>query len=278
MKFGVAIFPTADTLTPDELGREVEARGFESIFFPEHTHIPVKHTPYPGGDGLPYEYPRNMDPFVAMTAAAMATKTLRVGTGICLVIQRDPIILAKEVASVDLISGGRVLFGIGGGWNREEIEHHGVSYPERWKVLRERIEAMKELWTKEEASYAGEFVRFEKSWAWPKPIQKPHPPIIVGGGGARTLERVVRYGDEWMPLQMPPEELSKKIEQLNEMATKAGRGPFPVGLFFSPEEPDEIKKYEEIGVSRCVFYAAPEERDKLLPRLDALAACARAVG
>ncbi|MDA1000382.1 MAG: LLM class F420-dependent oxidoreductase [bacterium] len=276
MKFGVAIFPTADTLTPDALGREVEARGFESIFFPEHTHMPVKHTPYPGGD-LPPEYARNMDPFVAMTAAALATKTLRVGTGICLVIQRDPIILAKEVASVDCLSGGRVLFGIGGGWNREEIEHHGVPYASRWKALRERIEAMKELWTKEEASYTGEFVRFEKSWAWPKPHQKPHPPVIVGGGGARTLERVVRYGDEWMPLRMSPDELSKKIRELNEMGAKAGRGPFPVSLFFSPEEPDAIKKYEDAGVSRCVFYAVPEARDKLLPRLDALAACARAV-
>ncbi len=270
MKFGVAIFPTGDTLGPAELAREVEVRGFESLLFPEHTHIPVSRaTPWPGGDDIPREYPRNMDPFVAMAAAATATNTLNVGTGICLVIQRDPIILAKEVASVDYISGGRVLLGIGGGWNVEEMADHGTSFPSRWKVLRERIEAMKEIWSKDEASYHGEFVNFDPIWSWPKPVQQPHPPILVGGHGARTLERVVRYGDEWMPL-CRTESYADDIKRLGDMAAEAGRDPIPSSLFFAPTDPARLEKFQREGFSRFIFYLRPQHVDKLLPRLDDL--------
>jgi probable F420-dependent oxidoreductase len=271
MKFGLAIFPTEDTLPPAELGREAEARGFESLFFPEHTHIPVsRETPWPGGGDVPYEYPRNLDPFVAMAAAATATENLRVGTGICLVVERDPIILAKEVASVDYISGGRVLFGIGGGWNVEEMANHGTDYPKRWKVLRERIEAMQEIWTKDEAAYHGEFVNFDPIWCWPKPVQKPHPPILVGGHGERTLQRVVRYGDEWMPL-CRAESYSDDIQRLNSMAAEAGREPPPVSLFFAPLDVARLEGYQKEGFSRFIFYLQPVGADKLLPQMDKIA-------
>ncbi len=270
MKFGIAIFPTADTLGPAELAREVEARGFESLLFPEHTHIPTsRKTPWPGGGEIPYEYPRNVDPFVAMAAAATATITLNVGTGICLVIQRDPIIMAKEVASVDYISGGRMLLGVGGGWNVEEMANHGTAYPTRWKVMRERIEAMKEIWTKDEAEYHGEFVNFDSIWSWPKPVQRPHPPILVGGHGERTLQRVVRYGDEWMPL-CRQESYAEDIKRLGDMAAGAEREPIPASLFMAPPDTSRLEKYQEEGFSRFIFYLPPQHFDKLLPQLDDL--------
>src|SRR2546421_5527783 len=193
MKYGVAIFPTDYAIRPDQVAREAEQRGFESIFFPEHTNIPTsRRTPFPRGGNLPSEYSHTIDPFVAMTMAAAATKNLKLATGICLVIERDPIVLAKEVASVDLVSNGRLIFGIGGGWNAEEMENHGTTFKSRWKLLRERIEAMKQIWTCEEASYQGEFVRFDPIWSWPKPVQKPHPPILLGSHGPRCFPCVVR--------------------------------------------------------------------------------------
>ena len=201
MKFGVAMFATDTAIPPAELGKAVEERGFESLLFPEHTHIPAsRQSPWPGGGELPPEYFHCMDPFVAMAQAFAVTRNLKCGPGICLLVERDPIVLAKEVASLDHVSGGRVLFGIGGGWNREEMENHGTDYTRRWKLLRERMEAMKAIWTEDEATYHGEFVNFDAIWSWPKPAHKPHPPVLVGGNGARTLQRVVRYGDEWMPL------------------------------------------------------------------------------
>lgn len=268
MKFGLAVFPTEETLPPAELGRAAEERGFECLLFPEHTHIPTnRKTPWPGGAELPREYPRNMDPLVAMAAAATATKTLRVGTGICLVIQRDPIVLAKEVASVDYISGGRVLFGVGGGWNVEEMANHGTAFSKRWKVLRERIEAMKEIWTKEEAEYHGEFVDFDPIWCWPKPIQRPYPPILVGGHGERTLQRVIRYGDEWMPLCRGGT-FADDIKKLQEMAAAVGRSPIPVSLFFAPLDLRKLESYMKEGFSRFIFYISPVSKDELLPKLD----------
>ncbi|HEY5475301.1 MAG TPA: TIGR03619 family F420-dependent LLM class oxidoreductase [Tepidiformaceae bacterium] len=172
MKFGIQMFPTDYAIPVTELGRAAEDLGFESLFFPEHTHIPTsRRTPYPGGTELPLEYSHTLDPFVAMAAVAAVTKTLKVGTGICLVMQRDPIVLAKEVASVDHLSGGRVLFGIGGGWNEDEMENHGTKPSERWKILRERIFAMKEIWTKDEAEYHGKYVNFDPIWSWPKPAR-----------------------------------------------------------------------------------------------------------
>ena len=235
MDFGVMMFPTDYSVPPDEVARMTEERGFESLFFPEHTHIPAsRETPYPAGGELPPEYSHTYDPFVACTSAAAATERLRVGTGICLVIERDPITTAKEVASVDRLSGGRFLFGVGAGWNREEMANHGTDPGRRFGVMRERVEAMKEIWMRDEASYHGAHVNFDAIWAWPKPVQRPHPPIIVGGNGERVLERVVAFGDEWMPNRVKdPEDLGERINRLAELATEAGRPRPPVPQYGS---------------------------------------------
>ena len=279
MKFGVYMFPTDYAIAPVELAQALEERGFESLFFPEHTHIPSSRaTPFPGGGDLPKEYSHTLDPFVALAAAATATKSLLIGTGICLVIERDPIVLAKEVASLDHISGGRVLFGIGGGWNREEMENHGTEYKRRWKILRERIEAMKEIWTKDEATYHGEHVDFDRIWCWPKPIQKPHPPIIVGGDASGTLPRVVSYGDEWMPVSRGRSNFGERTRQLKDLADEAGRGPIPVGIFGASSKPEMLEQYRKDGVSRCVFHLSPASADVVLPRLDELSDVAKSFG
>src|ERR671926_1362353 len=194
MKFGVTMFPTRYSIGPAELARAVEERGFESLFFPEHTHIPIsRRSPWPGGADLPPEYRETLDPFLALTAAATVTERILLGTGICLVVERDPITTAKEVATLDLLSGGRVLFGIGGGWNREEMENHGTDPKVRFAVMRERIEAMKAIWAEDEAEYHGRHVDFDPIWSWPKPRQRPHPPVLVGGLGEKVLDRVVAY-------------------------------------------------------------------------------------
>ena len=269
MKFGVEMFPTDYSIWPAELGRAAEDRGFESIFFPEHTHIPSsRRTPWPAGGELPQEYSHTLDPFVALAAVAAVTSLIKLGTGICLVIERDPIVLAKEVASLDFLSGGRVLFGIGGGWNYEEMEHHGTRPAVRWKVLRERILAMKEIWTKDEAEYHGEFVNFEPIWSWPKPARKPHPPIIVGGNGPRTLERVLEYGDEWMPIGGRGSDLAERIQELQRMAADAGRGQVPVTIFGVRPDAAVVQHYAEIGVTRCVFPLPSAPSETVLPLLD----------
>jgi probable F420-dependent oxidoreductase len=267
MKFGVYMFPTEYAIRPSELAKATEDHGFESLFFPEHTHIPTsRRTPFPGGGEIPKEYSHTFDPFVALSTAAMVTERLLLGTGICLVIERDPIILAKEVASVDCISGGRVLFGIGGGWNREEMENHGTEPSRRWKLLRERVEAMKEIWTKDEAEYHGEFVNFDPIWQWPKPVQKPHPPVIVGGDGPNTLKRVVRYGDGWMPLGRRTD-FKGRIAELNRMAADAGRKPIPVTIFGAVPQPEVIEGYIEVGVERVLFNLPPAPANEVLPIL-----------
>ena len=200
MHTGVLMFATDYSIRIDELARETEARGFESLFVPEHTHIPTsRRSPFAGGAELPKEYWHTLDPFVGLMAAAAVTKNLKVGTGICLIPERDPIVTAKEVASLDLLSGGRFEFGIGGGWNIEEMENHGARYNTRFKLMRERILAMKALWTEEEAEYHGDMVNFDKVWSYPKPTQKPHPPIILGGETDYTLRRVVEFCDGWFP-------------------------------------------------------------------------------
>jgi probable F420-dependent oxidoreductase len=270
MRFGVAVFPTDYAADPATIGRLVEERGFESLFFPEHTHIPVtRRTPYPAGGELPREYSRTYDPFVALTAAAAATEKLLVATGICLVIERDPIITAKEVASLDRLSGGRFLFGVGAGWNIDEMENHGTNHKRRFSLMRERIEAMKAIWTQDEASYHGELVDFDPIWCWPKPIQEPHPPVLVGGNGERVLDRVVAFGDEWMPNRASG--LSERIEKLNRLAEEAGRGPIPVTLSGAKPDRELIERAEEAGIHRCAFYIEPADVGETERQLDQLA-------
>lgn len=268
MKFGVSIFPTGDAMRPDDVAREAEARGFESLWFPEHTHIPTsRQTPYPGGGDLPPEYSRTYDPFVAMSYAAAVTERIMVGTGVCLVIERDPIVTAKEVASLDLLSGGRLLFGIGAGWNREEMSNHGTEPTTRFALMRERILAMKEIWTKDEAEYHGELVDFDPIWSWPKPAQRPHPPIIIGGGGAGALDRVLDYGDEWMPIARgwDSEHLGKRIASLRSQAEERGRGYIPVTLYSGSSKPNVLQEYADMGVDRVVFWLPPAGKDEVMP-------------
>ncbi len=277
MKFGVLMFATDYAIRPDELAVAAEERGFESIFFPEHTHIPAsRRTPWPGGADLPKEYWHTHDLFVALAAAAAVTKTIRIGSGICLVIERDPITLAKEVASVDFLSDGRLLFGIGGGWNAEEMENHGTTFKTRWKLLRERILAMKEIWTKEEAAYHGELVDFDPIWSFPKPVQKPHPPILMGGDTPRARQRVVDFCDGWMPIGTRAGNILDGMKDLAERARAAGKQPsdFPVSVFGTPADPDTLKRYADAGVERAIFWISPEGRDKALAALDRYAAVA----
>jgi probable F420-dependent oxidoreductase len=262
MKFGVAIFPTESVQPPSEIARMAEERGFECLLFPEHTHIPAsRESPYPGGGELPPWYSRTFDPFVALSAAAAATERLLIGTGICLVIERDPIVTAKEVASVDVLSGGRFLFGVGAGWNAEEMRNHGTEAARRFGVMRERIEAMKAIWTAEEASYSGRHVAFERIWSWPKPAQKPHPPVLVGGNGPRVLERVLAYGDEWLPNRSTDEELAVRIGELNVRAAELGREPIPVSVMGMAPDPARIERLAEAGVRRVVFWLPQESPD-----------------
>ncbi len=255
MKFGVAIFPTREVQPPGELARMAEERGFDCLLFPEHTHIPAaRETPFPGGAELPPWYARTFDPFVACTAAAAATERLLIGTGICLVIERDPIVTAKEVASVDVLSGGRFLFGVGAGWNVEEMRNHGTDASRRFGLMRERIEAMKAIWTEDEASYSGKYVEFERIWCWPKPAQKPHPPVLVGGNGARVLDRVLAFGDEWMPNRIADEELAARVAELQVRAAEVGRAPIPVTMVGYPPDPAGFERLAGAGVGRVVFW------------------------
>jgi len=268
MKFGVAIFPTDYAISMAELAPAAEQLGFESLWVAEHSHIPVSRlSPYPAGGELPKHYFHTMDPFVALTVAAMATKTIRVATGICLLIQRDPIHTAKEVASVDHISNGRFIFGVGAGWNREEMADHGTEFRTRFKLLRERVEAIKAIWTQDEAEYHGDLMSFGPMWSWPKPVQKPHPPILLGGSGPKVLERVVRYADGWMPNRGNAIE---RIPELQELARAAGRGPIPVSFYPKPEA-SEIERLAAAGVERCIYYVPPDGRDQALAKLEELA-------
>lgn len=267
MKFGVAVFPTDYAISMAELGPAAEQLGFESLWVAEHSHIPAgRETKWPGGAELPQQYWHTLDPFVALTLAATATKTLRVATGICLLIQRDPIHTAKEVASVDLVSNGRFIFGIGGGWNREEMADHGTAFSSRWKLLREKVEAMKAIWSQDSAEYHGDMVDFGPMWAWPKPVQKPHPPIILGGSGPKAIERVVRYADGWMPNRG---DVIERIPELRSMAKAAGRGPIPVSYYPKPGA-EEIERVAEAGVERCIYYVPADGRDAALAKLEEL--------
>jgi probable F420-dependent oxidoreductase len=252
--FGVSYFPTDESIEPGTLARMAEERGFESVFVTEHTHIPMsRETGYPAGGELPREYWRIYDPFVALTAMAMATDRIRVGTAICLLVEREPITTAKAVASLDRLSGGRMLFGVGAGWNLEEMRNHGTDPAERFRLLRERVEACKEIWTEEEASYHGEFVDFKRIVCRPAPLQKPHPPILVGGNGPRVHERVLAYGDGWFPNRIPPDDrMIARVEELQRRGGEAGRGPIPVSIQIPPRDPAVLERYEAAGVTRAV--------------------------
>jgi len=246
--FGIGYFPTHDAVSPGALARLVEERGHESLFFPEHTHIPASRaTPYPAGGELPRKYSHAYDLFVALTAAAAATSRLRIGSGICLVIERDPIITAKEVASVDVLSGGRMEFGVGAGWNREEMENHGTDPRVRMAVMAERVEAMKAIWTHDEASYHGEHVDFERIWSWPKPAQRPHPPVLVGGNGPTVLDRVLRFGDAWLPNNTGEDLLARA----GELWSRADR-PIEVIVMGAPAKPAVLEELANAGVRRVV--------------------------
>ncbi len=264
MDFGLAMFPTTDTRTPAEFAREAEERGFESVFFPEHSHIPAsRETPYPMGGDLPMEYAETLDPFACCVSAAAATERLRVGTGLCVVVQRDPIHTAKSVATVDQLSGGRFLFGVGAGWNEDEMRNHGTDPARRFKRMRESVEAMQAIWTEDEASYDGELVSFERIWCWPKPVQKPYPPVLIGGNSKGVPDRVVRYGDEWIPNRIGDDDkIIARIEKLVARSDEAGRQ-LSVTLQIAPREPELIERYEKAGVGRCVYYLPHGDEDKV---------------
>ena len=270
MKLGIMQFSTDEAMPPGELAAAVEERGFESLFFPEHTHIPTeRRSPWPGGPELPREYLRTNDLFVALAMAAAATTKLKIGTGICLVVEHDPIVLAKQVATLDSLSGGRLIFGIGGGWNAEEMENHGTSFRRRWAILRERIEAMRSIWMNDEAAYHGEYVNFDSIWGWPKPVQKPHPPILLGSGSGSGRQRVVDYCDGWMPIagRNPIED---GIADLWARADAAGRdrSTISISVFGAPADAATLARYEEAGVERALLHVPPAGRDVVLPVLD----------
>ena len=271
MLIGVSMFATDYAIQIDDLAREAEARGFESLWVPEHTHIPSsRRTPWPGGAELPKEYSHSYDPFVALMFAAAVTSTIKIGTAICLVIERDTITMAKEIASLDRLSGGRFLFGVGGGWNAEEMEHHGTAFKTRFKKMVEQVQALKTIWTQDEAEFHGDFVNFDALWSWPKPLQQPHPPISLGGETSYTLQRVVDYCDGWLPRSRRPELILQGIGELRERAAKAGRDMKTISVTASgaPGDPKLVDSYREAGCDRCIFSLPSAERDTVLPLLD----------
>ncbi|MEN8159637.1 MAG: LLM class F420-dependent oxidoreductase [Myxococcota bacterium] len=281
METGLAIFPTDYSIHPADLGRAMEERGFESLWVAEHSHIPCsRKTPWPGGAELPKMYYDVVDPFVALSMAAAATTKLKVGTGICLVIQRDPIQTAKQVASLDMLSGGRFLFGVGGGWNVEEMANHGTKFEGRWKLLRERIEAMKQIWTEKEAEYHGELVDFDPIFAWPKPVQKPHPPIHVGGAFPGGMRRALRYGNGWIPIGGRDDDVVSHLPALREEAEKQGRSleGFEVTVYGAPPDPAKLAAMREAGIHRAILFLPPAGKDDVLPVLDGYTETLRQVG
>ena len=283
MDFGASMFFTDYSMTPGELGQALEARGFESVWAPEHSHIPSSRRSQPASGGaLGRQYYDVMDPFVTLTAAAMATKTLKLATGVCLVIQRDTIQTAKLVASLDQVSGGRFLFGIGGGWNAEEMADHGTEFKSRFKKMREQIEAMRAIWTEEEPEYHGDIVDFAKMKTWPKPVQRPHPPVIVGGAFPYSARRAIRYGDGWVPNASRPSyaDVTEFLPQFRQMASEAGRDPawVPISIFGAPDDPDRLKRYRDQGIARAVVTLPSAKGDQILSVLDRWAGLIRQTG
>jgi probable F420-dependent oxidoreductase len=274
MKIGISMFVTQDSIGPGELAQAAEERGFESLWMPEHTHIPVsRKSPWGGGPVLPEHYKETLDPFMALTAAAVVTKTIKLATGICLVVERDPIHAAKQVATLDVLSGGRFIFGIGGGWNAEEMASHGTEFKTRFALMKERIEAMKAIWTNDVAEYRGTYVDFEPMWCWPKPVQKPHPPILVGGAFPYGAKRAIEYGNGWMPIggrDLDPLELQPRFRQ---MVAEAGRNPddVPMSVFGAAHKADLLKSYRDAGMDRTTLLLQTAGKDAALKQLDAAA-------
>ena len=284
MKLGVFSFNTEYTIRADELAIAAEERGFESIWFPEHTHIPAsRETAYPGGGPLPKEYIHMSDPFTSAAAAAVVTKTIKIGTGVCLVIEHDPLALAKTVATIDRLSNGRFILGVGAGWNAEEMENHGTPYAKRWKVLEERVKAMKALWTQEEASFKGDWVNFEKVWSYPKPVQKPHPPVIIGTFGSKWgCQRVADYAEGWIPIDGLMTSLDDSIADLHARLRENGRKPedAPISMFDIYEtSEDDLKRYVDMGcIERAIPRCPTEDKDTVLRWLDRYAEIGRRIG
>ena len=267
MKFGISTFVTDEGIAPGALASAIEERGFDSLFTAEHTHIPLsRKSPWPRGGELPRKYYRTLDPFVTLTAAAASTERLLLGTGVALVVERDPIITAKEVASLDLVSGGRVIFGVGVGWNREEMENHGTDPRTRGKLVNERIRAMMEIWTKDEPEFHGEYVDFDPIGIWPKPVQKPYPPIYVGGG-SRAFDRIARFGDAWLANGLPPGKLKPMLSELREVAGRE----VPVSVFNASSEPEDLEAYAQLGVERVLLGLPTMPEGETLDHLDNLA-------
>lgn len=275
MQIGLFPFSTDYSMPIDRLAVAAEERGFDSIWMPEHTHIPASRlTPYPGGGELPNEYSHTLDPFVALAIAAGVTTKLKLATGICLAIEHQALTLAKTVATLDHVSNGRVILGLGAGWNREEMENHGTVYASRFKKLEEQMAAIKALWTEEEASFNGEFEQFDKAWSWPKPVQQPHPPLVLGGETDYTLKRIVQLGDGWLPRAMKPQVVTQGIEKLRRFAEQADRDPdsISVSAFAPPAKDEVINGFRDTTVERVILMVPPQDEDDTLRRLDRYAA------
>ncbi|NMH97440.1 TIGR03619 family F420-dependent LLM class oxidoreductase [Pseudonocardia acidicola] len=273
MKYGVATFVTDEGIRPDVLGKALEERGFDSMFLAEHSHIPAsRETPYPGGGELPRPYYRTLDPFVALTAAGAATTNLLLATGIALLPQRDLIHTAKEVASVDLLSGGRFVFGVGVGWNREEMRNHGTEPRTRGALMDEELEALNLIWTQDVAEYHGRFINFDPIYAWPKPVQKPHPPIYIGGESEAALNRVLKFGDGWLPRAGTPAEELRRVRQ---WLADHGRPGMPFTVFGAGRDPGELDGYVEAEVERAAFMLDTLPEAETLTELDKLAELGR---
>ena len=252
MRFGVQIRATAQTADLRELGRALEASGFDSLYLPEHTHIPLSvRSLFPDDPDWLEACKQMVDPFVALASVAAVTERLLLGTGVCLLPQHDPIVLAKTVATLDVISNGRVLLGIGAGWNEPEMANHGVEPRQRWAVMREKALAMREIWTRDEAEYHGRFVNFDPLWLWPKPVQRPHPPLVIGGEGPHVLDRVLAYGDEWMPNEH--EGVEERMAELQRRAADQGRAPIPTTIYATPRDPAAIERLTATGAHRLVL-------------------------
>jgi probable F420-dependent oxidoreductase len=267
---GLQMWPTDYSASPVDVAVAAEERGFESIFVPDHTHIPTsRRTPYPEGGDLPREYLHLLDPIAALAAMAAATRRIRIGTAICLVVERDPIVLSKQIATVDHLSGGRFEFGVGGGWNQEEMANHGTGFEKRWGLLRERVQAMRAIWSEEQAEYHGNQVDFDPIWSWPKPVQQPGPPVLIAGSGPGAIDRVLEYGDGWIPVMgWERGTLLDRVAALRASAGERGRPPPTVTVVGVNPKPDVIAELAAHGVDRALVALPVADRDEMLRRLD----------